>query len=258
MKRSIRDDTHDVFHASSVNDTSDPLPDESTPLTPGLTPSEAGHILEGIERDRSALSARLSPPRWLYPTIALLVAFDVLGIQISSAFDSWTWDRLTTLQDEYDDAISQASYRSIPAGEIDAYFKPLIDEMLKYGAYSQWCVWLCLAIDLACIIVVYQMMRWLANAQGTGDRRGTGVPLLWPWFLTFGVRPMNIRMHVLHAAMYVTLIAYAGSLVYLNWSGGDPFRTAWWAMVATMLWSAFFVVSESGYDRLASQALAKI
>ncbi|KAB7787937.1 hypothetical protein [Bifidobacterium cebidarum] len=254
MTRSIRDDTNDVFHVSSVKDTTSPLPDETNPLTPDA----AIRLLKGIERDRSALSTRLSPPRWLYPTIALLMAFDVLSIQISSAFDSWTWNRLTTLQGEYDDAISQASHRNIPVEEIDDYFKPLIDETLRYSAYSQWCVWLCLAINLACIVVAYQMMRWLANAQGAGDRRDASVPLLWPWFLTFGVRPMNIRMHVLHATMYVMLIAYAGSLVYLNWSNRDPFRTAWWVMIATMLWAVFFVAGETGYDRLASQALAKI
>ncbi|NMM97645.1 hypothetical protein [Bifidobacterium olomucense] len=254
MKRSTRNATHDIAHASYGNDTPGPLPGE----TPPTTADDARLILNSIERDRTALAARLSPPRWLYPTIALLVAFDVLGLQISSAFDSWTGDRLAELRDAYDAAISQASYRNIPVGEIDDYFKPLIDETLRYGQYSQWCVWLCLAIDLVCIVVAYQMMRWLAGMQGADDRRSAGVPLLWPWFLTFGVRPMNTRMHVLHATMVVMLVAYAGSLTYLNWSGGDPFRTAWWAMVATALWSVFFVASETGYDRLASQALAKI
>lgn len=254
MKRSTRNDTHDFAHAPRGNDTPEPLPDG----TPPTTADDARLILNGIARDRTALAARLSPPRWLYPTIALLVAFDVLGIQISSAFDSWTGDRLATLRDAYDAAISQASYRNIPAGEINDYFQPLINEMLRYGTYSQWCVWLCLAIDLACIVVAYQMMRWLANTQGANDRRGVGVPLLWPWFLTFGVRPMNARMHVLHAAMYAALIAYMGSLAYLDWSGDDPFRIACWTMAATALWSVFFVASETRYDRLASEALAKI
>ncbi|PWG64774.1 hypothetical protein [Bifidobacterium callitrichidarum] len=254
MKRSIPNDAHKVTHASPGTGTPMVLPDATAPLTS----NEAAQILSDIERDRSSLASRLSPPRWLYPTIALLVAFDVLGFQISSAFDSWTSNRLAALRDTYDAAISQASYRNIPAGEIDDHFQPLIDEMLRYGLYSQWCAWLCLAIDLICLVVAYQMMRWLANMQGANDRRSIGIPLLWPWFLTFGVRPMNVRMHVLHAAMYVMLIAYVGSLVYLNWSGDDPFRTAWWTMVATLLWSVFFVASETRYDRLASQALAKI
>ncbi|PLS25915.1 hypothetical protein BLI708_10480 [Bifidobacterium imperatoris] len=223
-----------------------------------LDASAAQHMLDSIKQDRSALTARLTPPRWLYPTIALLIAFDVLSLHISSAFDSWTWNQLSSLRNAYDMALGQASSRNISTEEIDAYFQPLINDMLRYSEYSQWCVWLCLVIDLFCIIIAYQLMRWLANAQGAGSQQGIRVPLLWPWFLTFGVKPMNTRMHILQFFMYIALALYAGLLTYINWNSNNPFRSTWWVMVATALWSMVFVVSETAYDRLAAKTLTEL